>query len=48
MKREPLILLGFPLERHAVASPGRFFTACAVAFVCACYVLGALLDGPGI
>jgi hypothetical protein len=46
--REPLVLLGLPLEQRAVEQPGRFFTACAVAFVCACYVLGAIFDNGSI
>ncbi len=48
MKREPLVLLGYPLERHAVARPGLFFVAWATAFVLASYVLGAIFDGLGI
>lgn len=48
MKREPLVLLGLPLERHAVAQPGRFFIACALAFVATAYVVGALIDAAGI
>lgn len=44
MKREPLILLGYPLERHAVARPFTFAGCCMAAFVVACYVLGAVLD----
>lgn len=44
MKREPLVLLGGPIERAAVANPSRFFTACATVFVLACYLLGAIFD----
>lgn len=39
-----MVLLGFPLERHAVERPGRFFVACGVAFYFACHVLGAIFD----
>jgi hypothetical protein len=38
--REPLILLGFPLERHFCRRPWL-----ALVFVAACYVVGALIDG---
>lgn len=38
--REPLVLLGFPLERLFVRRPWL-----VVVFVLACYVVGALIDG---
>jgi hypothetical protein len=46
--REPLVLLGLPLERHAVDRPITFAGCCMAAFVCACYALGALLDNVAI
>lgn len=44
MNREPLVLLGYPLERHAVDRPFTFAGWCMTAFVVACYVLGAIFD----
>mgnify|MGYP006878810166 CR=1 FL=1 len=46
--REPLVLLGFPLERHVVARPTTFAGCCMAAFVVACYVLGAVFDAGAI
>ncbi len=42
--REPMVLLGLPLERHAVARPLTFAGCCMAAFVFACYVAGAIFD----
>lgn len=44
MKREPLVLLGLPLELHAVSRPFTFAGCCMAAFVLACYVVGAIFD----
>lgn len=48
MKREPLVLLGLPLERRAVSNPFTFAGCCMAAFVVACYVLGAIFDNGAI
>jgi hypothetical protein len=48
MSREPLVLLGLPLEQRAVERPGLFFISCGLAFVLACLVLGALIDHGAI
>lgn len=48
MKREPQVLIGLPLERHAVARPFTFAGCCMAAFVVACYVVGAILDNGSI
>ncbi len=45
MRREPLVLLGMPLERAAVDRPVTLAGWCGALFVLACYVVGALLDG---
>lgn len=42
--REPLILLGLPLERHAVTRPVTFAGCCGALFVLAAYALGFFLD----
>lgn len=46
--KEPLVLLGMPLEPIAVDRPGRFFTAWAVLFVLASYLIGWLIDGGSL
>jgi hypothetical protein len=46
--REPIVLLGFPLEPYAVARPGWFAGCCGALFVLACYVAEALLNGAGL
>jgi hypothetical protein len=46
--REPIVLLGLPLERAAVDRPVTFAGCCGALFVLACYVAEALLNGAGL
>jgi hypothetical protein len=48
VSREPLVLLGMPLERPAVERPITFAGCCMAAFVVACYVLGAIFDNGSL
>ena len=44
MSREPLVLLGMPLEPVITARPVTFAGCCGALFVLACYVAGWILD----
>lgn len=48
MRREPMVLLGYPLERHAIERPVTFAGVCGALFVLGCYVAEALLNGANL